>query len=111
MEKFGGQTSETIVPHLRMDSSYKVDEGYSEETRSQDSIDSPTGMEQDGENLLQSQMMSATGLSTAVLSLSEAEKAGMPDWGSASRVKSHSCTDESRIRIQHSTDIEGLIYI
>lgn len=54
-----------------------MDEGYSEDTRSQDELDSPIGMDGGNENLLQSQIMSATGLPTAVLALSEAEKAGM----------------------------------
>ena len=60
-----------------MEASYKMDEGYSEDTRSQDELDSPMGMESGNENLLHSQVISATGLSTAVLALSEAEKAGM----------------------------------
>ncbi|KAL6717621.1 hypothetical protein ACLMJK_005536 [Lecanora helva] len=67
-----------MVPQFKRDPSYKVDEGYSEETRSQDGLDSPTDMEQDGDNLLQSQMLSATGLSSAVAALNEAEKAGIP---------------------------------
>ena len=66
-----------------MDTSYKMDEGYSEAPRSQDDPDSPTAMEQDGENLLlQPQVMTSAGISTAVSALSEAEKAGMSvqDW-------------------------------
>ena len=91
MENFRGRISQSMVPHLKMDSSYKVDEGYSEETRSQDGLDSPTDMEQDGENLLQAQMLSARGLSTTVLALSEAEKAGMPIHGKVMRIISQLC--------------------
>ena len=77
MENFRGRLSQSMAPRFKMDSSYKVDEGYSEETRSQDGLDSPTDMDQDGENLLQDQMLSARGLSATVSALSEAEKAGM----------------------------------
>lgn len=66
-----------MISNLKMEASYKMDEGYSEDTRSQDGSDSPMAMESGSDNLLQSQIMSATGLSAAVLALSEAEKAGM----------------------------------
>ena len=80
MENFRGRLSQTFIPTLKMDSSYKVDEGYSEDTRSQDGLESPMGMDSQGPesaNLLQPHIMSAAGLTSAVSSFSEAEKAGM----------------------------------
>ncbi len=80
-----------MIPNLKMESSYKMDEGYSEDTRSQDGLDSPIGMDPGGENLLQSQLMSATGLPAAVLALSEAEKAGMFTSACSLQVRTKSC--------------------
>lgn len=53
--------------------SYKVDEGYSEDTRSQDDPDSPMRMDPGGDDLLQNQMVL-----DAVMALSEGEKTGKP---------------------------------
>lgn len=50
----------------KMDSSYKVDEGYSEDTRSQDDSDSSMRMEPGGEDEL----------FDAVMALGEGEKKG-----------------------------------
>jgi len=70
-----GNLPQALISNIKMDPSYKLDEGYSEDTRSQDDLDSPIAMEQYG--VLQSHMMSATELSTAVSALTEAEKAGV----------------------------------
>lgn len=67
----------TSFPDVTMDISYKLDEGYSEDTRSQDGLESPMGMDPSAEGLLSSQIMSTTALSSAVMALTEAEKAGM----------------------------------
>lgn len=53
----------------KMDSSYKVDEGYSEDTRSQDDPDSPMRMEPEGDDMLPTQTAF-----DAVMALSEGEK-------------------------------------
>lgn len=53
----------------KMDPSYKVDEGYSEDTRSQDDPDSPMRMEPDGDDILPTQI-------DAVMALSEGDKSG-----------------------------------
>ena len=75
MENLRGQFTPTMFPKLKVES-YKVDEGYSEDNRSQDDMDSPTGLEQDG-RLLEAHMLSVDELSTAASALSEAERAGM----------------------------------
>ena len=55
----------------KMDPSYKVDEGYSEDTRSQDDPDSPMRMEQGGDETLPTQMAFE-----AVMARSDGEKGG-----------------------------------
>ena len=55
----------------KMDSSYKVDEGYSEDTRSQDDTDSPMRMETGGDD-----MLSAQAIVDTVIALNEGEKSG-----------------------------------
>ena len=55
-----------------MDTSYKIDEGYSEETRSQDDLDSPMRLEPNTE-LLPSTMRLAM---DSIMSLNEDEKSG-----------------------------------
>ena len=59
-----------MVP-TKMDSSYKVDEGYSEDTRSQDDSDSPMRMETGGDD-----MLSAQAIVDTVIALNEGEKSG-----------------------------------
>lgn len=56
----------------KMDLSYKVDEGYSEDTRSQDELDSPMRMESGGDDVLPTQT-----IFDAVMALGEGEKSGM----------------------------------
>lgn len=80
-----------MIPNLKMEASYKMDEGYSEDTRSQDGLDSPIGVDSGSDNLLQSQLMSATGLPAVVLALSEAEKAGMLTSACFLRASTESC--------------------
>ena len=57
-----------------MDMSYKIDEGYSEETRSQDELDSPMGMESNTEEMLPDSLRLAM---DSIMSLGETEKSGM----------------------------------
>lgn len=57
----------------KMYASYKVDEGYSEDTKSQDDPDSPMRMEPGGEDMLQNPMVY-----DAVMVLAEGEKSGKP---------------------------------
>ena len=76
MEDLRTRLPTTLVPNFKMEPPYKVDEGYSEDTRSQDDLDSPMGMEPGSEPLLQTHVLSLAGLSAAVMNLSEIEKAG-----------------------------------
>lgn len=77
MEHF---TIHSLDPHAdyspmalpRVDTSYKIDEGYSEDTRSQDEIDSPMKLES-GSSTVPSAIRLAMG---SVLSLSEEDKSG-----------------------------------
>ena len=79
MEDIRHRFSQPLAPHLKVDASYRLDEGYSEDTRSQDGLDSQTGMDQDGDHLLQSHIMSVNELSAVASTLGEAEKAGTFD--------------------------------
>lgn len=56
----------------KMDLSYKVDEGYSEDTRSQDDPDSPMRMDSGGDDVIPTQT-----ILDAVMALGEGEKSGM----------------------------------
>ena len=55
----------------KMDPSYKVDEGYSEDARSQDDTDSPMRTDSGGDDILPTQMTFDT-----VMALGEGEKSG-----------------------------------
>ena len=55
----------------KMDPSYKVDEGYSEDARSQDDTDSPMRIDSGGDDILPTQMTFDT-----VMALGEGEKSG-----------------------------------
>ncbi|KAL8884034.1 MAG: hypothetical protein Q9215_007831 [Flavoplaca cf. flavocitrina] len=57
-----------------MDSSSRIDEGYSEDTRSQDGADSPMRMDSIGDPSLQQSWSSIAGVSHQIMSLSEAER-------------------------------------
>ena len=57
----------------KMYASYKVDEGYSEDARSQDDPDSPMRMESGGDDMLQTQVAY-----NAVMALGDGEKSGKP---------------------------------
>ena len=59
-----------------MDPSYKLDEGYSEDTRSQDGLESPT-VEMGNDVLLASQLGVEGVLPSGVMALSEAERSGV----------------------------------
>lgn len=58
----------------RMDTSYKIDEGYSEETRSQDELDSPMRLDPSAEGMVSTSMRLAM---DSIMSLSEEGKSGM----------------------------------
>jgi len=58
----------------RMDTSYKIDEGYSEETRSQDELDSPMRLDPSAEGMVFTSMRLAM---DSIMSLSEEGKSGM----------------------------------
>lgn len=70
MEGYQARAFPSMVP-TKMDSSYKVDEGYSEDTRSQDDSDSPMRMETGGDD-----MLSAQAIVDTVIALNEGEKSG-----------------------------------
>ena len=59
-----------------MDPSYKLDEGYSEDTRSQDGLESPN-VEMGNDALLASQLGVGGVLPPEVMALSEAERSGV----------------------------------
>ena len=59
-----------------MDPSYKIDEGYSEETRSQGEVDSPMKIDHGDEQHLLSHIPHTSELQEAVLALSELERKG-----------------------------------
>ena len=60
----------------KMESSYKVDEGYSEETRSQEGIDSPMQVDSGDERAVFGHLPLGAGLQDAVLALGENERRG-----------------------------------
>ena len=61
-----------------IDSSFKIDEGYSEDTRSLDDVDSPMKLEPGvNETNGVSMPMAASSLSDGVMVLNEAERSGM----------------------------------
>lgn len=61
---------------VKMEPAYKVDEGYSEETKSQEGTDSPIPMDADDENAILGQFPLGSGLQDAVLALGENERKG-----------------------------------
>ena len=60
----------------KMDASFKLDEGYSEETRSQDGLDSPMRLESVTDETITVPMSAPPSLPPAILALSEAERSG-----------------------------------
>ena len=63
-------------PPTTMEMPFKVDEGYSEDTRSQDEGDTPMGIEPRVEEMMGMVMPPLAGLSDAVMTLNEAERSG-----------------------------------
>ena len=57
-----------------MDTSYKIDEGYSEETRSQDELDSTMRLEPTTDEMLPNPMRLAM---DSIMSLREEDRSGM----------------------------------
>lgn len=80
----------------KMYPSYKVDEGYSEDTRSQDDPDSPMRMDAGRDDVLQTQIAS-----DAVMALSDGEKSGK-SFSTLSLLERH-LTNTRRTRIQYPT--------
>lgn len=64
-------------PDPPMDTSFKVDEGYSEETRSQDGINTPNDLDLGHADIASAAISSMAGLPEWVLTLNEAERSGM----------------------------------
>lgn len=63
-------------PDPSMDTSFKVDEGYSEETRSHDGINTPTDLDLGHADISSAAISSMAGLPEWVLTLNEAERSG-----------------------------------
>lgn len=60
----------------KMDQSYRVDEGYSEDPRSEGDPESPMGMESGQDELISGHPTFGAGLLEAALGLGESEKSG-----------------------------------
>ncbi len=60
-----------------VDSSFKVDEGYSEETRSQDDVDSAMRLDPRTNEITVMRAPMVAGLPEGIMALSEAERSGM----------------------------------
>ena len=69
------QLYQTACPSA-MEAPFKLDEGYSEETRSQEEDDSPLRMDTAAGEVLSLAVPPMTALSDGVLALSEAERSG-----------------------------------
>lgn len=63
-------------PDPPMDTSFKVDEGYSEETRSQDGTNTPTDLDLGQADMTSAAISSMAGLPEWVLTLNEMERSG-----------------------------------
>ena len=79
------QSYQPIYAVSKMDMSFKLDEGYSEETRSQDSFDSPMRLGSLSDEALTMSENAAPALPPAILALSEAERSGKLDQCPVSR--------------------------
>ena len=101
MEGFQARAFPPIVT-TKMYASYKVDEGYSEDTRSQDDPDSPMRMEPGGDDMLQTHMAY-----NAVMALSDGEKSGNP-FPTLSEIEAPS--NICRIRIQYPSNPQSRIH-
>ncbi len=87
----------------KMYPSYRVDEGYSEDTRSQDDLDSPMRMESGADDMLQIQIAS-----DAAMALNDGEKGGK-SFSTLPVLREH-LTDISRTRIQYPPYSQSLIH-
>ena len=63
-------------PEPSMDTSFKVDEGYSEETRSQDGSNTPSDLDLARGDMASAAISSMARLPESVLSLNEAQRSG-----------------------------------
>ena len=102
MENYQARVFPPMVS-TKMYTSYKVDEGYSEDTRSQDDPDSPMRSEPGGDDMLQKEM-----ISDAILALGEGEKSGRPLSTTLKFQRDH--TEILRTRIQHPTYSQSFIH-
>ena len=102
MENYQARVFPPMVS-TKMYTSYKVDEGYSEDTRSQDDPDSPMRSDPGGDDMLQKEM-----ISDAILALGEGEKSGKPLLTTSVFQIDHS--KMRRTRIQHTTYAQSLIH-
>lgn len=75
-----GRTYQSAFATSKMDLSFKVDEGYSEETRSQDDLDSPMRLESISDETVTVPINDPPALPPAILALSEAERSGKLDF-------------------------------
>lgn len=63
-------------PEPSMDTSFKVDEGYSEETRSQDGSNTPSDLDLTRADMASAAISSMARLPQSVLTLNEAQRSG-----------------------------------
>ena len=81
MAGYPGALDPTTFYHSRlfprkMDPSFKIDEGYSEDTRSQDDPDSPTRADSAMEDSIPLPWSLTAGIPAQILAMSEAERSG-----------------------------------
>lgn len=62
--------------HSKIDPSLRIDEGYSEDTRSQDDPDSPMRLDSINEGALSQPWSAPGGIPPQIMSLSETERSG-----------------------------------
>lgn len=62
---------------LGVDPSFKVDEGYSEDTRSQDDVDSPMRLDPGNNEMRTMPMPMVASLPEGIMALNEVERSGM----------------------------------
>ena len=87
-----------------VDSSFRVDEGYAEEARSQDDIDSTMRLD-----IAISASMVAN-VPEGIMALNEAERSGMSLFTTLIWLFDRSPIDDPRFCVQYSADFENLFY-
>ena len=71
---------QTVFATSKMDCTFKLDEGYSEETRSENDLDSPMRLETIPDEAVAVPVNASPALPPAILALSEAERSGKIDF-------------------------------